>query len=129
MSGERHGYGFSDETKHKIYEAQNGRCNICDIEDSRDNQLTCHHKVKIEWARHNLEPIPEVKQAIKSVENGEYLCPRCHKKEHDEETDEKYRLLATYLIGNNWFLPPEEKKRSDVEVKHKKKKHKGQRWR
>ncbi|MDD4410832.1 MAG: HNH endonuclease [Candidatus Shapirobacteria bacterium] len=128
MSAERHGYGFSTETKDKIYEAQNGRCNLCDIEDSRNNRLECHHKVKIEWARQNLEPLPEVKQKIKSPENGEYLCPRCHKKEHEEETDEKYKLLAIYLIGNNWFLP-EEKKAEIIEpiMKPKKKKHKHRR--
>lgn len=112
MSKERRrGYGFSEETKDKIYQAQNGRCNLCDLEDNRYNPLECHHKVKIEWARQNLEPLPEIKDLIKSVDNGEYLCPRCHKKEHEEETDEKYKLLATYLIGNDYFLYLKEKPR------------------
>lgn len=125
MGHERHGYGFSEETKHKIYTDQNGRCNLCDIEDSRHDPLECHHKVKIEWARQNLEQLPEVKQLIKSPENGEYLCPRCHKKEHEEETNEKYKLLAIYLIGNNWFLPEEKKAEimGPIIKPYKKKKH------
>lgn len=105
----REGYTFSDTTKKEVYLFQKNYCG----EKKKQNNLECHHKIPIHFAKEYLQDSQEVKEYIAGRGNAIYLDHETHqiadKQTNSPENIELMLDVIREAIGNEAIKTKEQK--------------------